>query len=135
MKALVKSSLILIAIGFMTSTHAEEMANMNGMNMQQMMVQMQKMQQCLQQVDEAELRQYEARINQLQPELKSLCQQGKRDEAQQKAIAFGKEIADSESIKIIKACTKNMQTNGFMPAMPDFDDLKDRHVCDEAVKP
>ena len=134
MKTLLQSFVIFISIGFTSISYAEQMSNINGMNMQQMMAQMQKMQQCLLQVDEAELRQYEARINQLEPQLKSLCQQGKRDEAQNKAIAFGKEVANSSSIKIIKECTKNMQTNGFMPPLPDFDDLGDRHICDELDK-
>jgi len=117
-----------------TSATADTMSEMEGMNMQQMMAQMNKMQQCLMQVDETELRNYESRIYKLEPELKSLCQAGKRDEAQQKAIKFGKEIASSNAIKTIQACTENMQKNSFMPTLPDFDNLGDRHICEELPK-
>ena len=66
--------------------------------------------------------------------LKSLCQQGKRDEAQRKAIEFSKEVLNSPSIQTIKECTKNMQMNGFTPEIPDFEDLENRHICDELNK-
>lgn len=111
--------------------HAENMGNMSGPNMQQMMLQMQKMQQCLMQIDEAELRRYESQIAKLEPELRGLCQQGQRDKAQAIALDFAKQIAQSESVKIIEACTKNMQANAFMPKLPDFENLDGRHVCDE----
>jgi len=129
MKLLFKT--LIISLLLTPNLQAANMSNMEGMNMQQMMLQMQKMQQCLMQVDEAELRQYEAKINRLEPELRSLCQQGKRDQAQQKAIEFGKEIAKSNAVKVIQSCTKDMQSNAFMPAMPDFDNLDGRHICDE----
>lgn len=136
MKKIIKNTLILALIGLGTNAYAEEIVNMKGKNMQQMMAQMQKMQKCLQEVDETELRQYESKIYTLEPELTALCHQGKREEAQSKAIAFGKEIASSNSIKTITLCTKDMQLNGFMPKIPDFDHLGDRHICDElpAVK-
>ena len=124
-------NIFALTIAVSANASAQNMSGMEGMNMQQMMAQMQKMQQCLMQVDEAELRDYESRINKLEPELKSLCQSGKRDEAQQIAIKFGKEIASSNAVKTIQACTKNMQANAFMPALPDFDNLGDRHICDE----
>ena len=131
-----KPLLTILTMFFLTLTlsspaSAQNMSSMDGMNMQQMMAQMQKMQQCLMQVDEAELRQYEMQINKLKPELTALCQQNKRDEAQEKAITFGKQIASSNAVKTIQACTKNMQANAFMPALPDFDNLGDRHICDE----
>lgn len=125
---------LLVTFSISTAASAQNMSGMDGMNMQQMMAQMNKMQQCLMQVDEATLRDYERRIYKLEPELKALCKAGKRDEAQQKAIKFGKEVASSDAVKTIQACTKNMQINAFMPTLPDFDNLGDRHICEELPK-
>lgn len=132
MKTILKA--ILVSLAFSGNVYAEHMANMpnmQGKNMQQMIQQMQKMQKCLLQVDENQLRQYEQEIAMLDAEIRSLCQQGNRDLAQQKALAFGKRFSESESFKIIQACTKDMQANGFMPTMPQFDNLEGRHVCDD----
>lgn len=129
MKILLKTLLLTLAVSVNASDH--NIAETGGINMHQMAAQMQKMQQCLMQVDESELRRYENKINKLQPELKQLCKVGKRDEAQKKAIVFGKEVAASDAIKVVQECTKNMQLNAFMPTLPDFDNLGDRHVCDE----
>ena len=125
---------LLLTLTISNTASAENMSGMDGMNMQQMMAQMNKMQQCLMQVDEMELLGYQNKISKLEPEIRSLCKNGKRDEAQQKAIAFGKEIASSNAIKTIQACTKNMQESAFMPTLPDFDNLGDRHICDELPK-
>jgi len=125
---------LFVTLSIATAASAQNMSGMDGMNMQQMMVQMNKMQQCLMQVDESTLRDYERRIYKLDPELKTLCKAGKRDEAQQKAIKFGKEVARSDAFKTIQACTKNMQANAFMPALPDFDNLDKLHICEELPK-
>jgi len=124
-------SLFIMALSFNVNAQTVDMPSMDGVNMQQMMQQMKKMQQCLLQVDETELRTYEAEILQLEPELRELCQANKRDLAQQKAIDFSQRISQSPSMKIIKSCTKNMQANGFMPTIPEFNDHDSRHVCDE----
>jgi len=133
MKRLLTTLLLSFASIFALTSpvSADNMSGMQGMNMQQMMAQMEKMQQCLMQVDEAELRQYEARISKLEPELRALCKAEKRDEAQKIAIKFGKEIAQSNTVKVLQSCTKDMQANSFMPQLPDFDNLGDRHICDE----
>lgn len=110
------------------------MSNLEGMNMQQMMQQMKTMQTCLLQVDESELRQYEADIAKLESQLKQLCKDGKRDLAQETAISFGKRVAQSKTIQTIHSCTKNMQKNAFMPTLPDYSDMKSQHVCDAITK-
>ena len=117
-----------------TSSHASNMSNTEGMNMQQMMQQMKSMQQCLLQVDESELRQYEVDIVQLESELQQLCKEGKRDLAQETAISFGKRATQSNAIQTIHNCTINMQKNAFMPTLPDYSDMENQHVCDEIAK-
>ena len=117
-----------------TSSYASNMSNVEGMNMQQMMQQMKTMQACLLQVDESELRQYEADIVKLESELKQLCKEGKRDLAQETAVSFGKRTVQSKAIQTIHNCTKNMQNNAFMPTIPDYSDMKNQHVCDDITK-
>lgn len=125
---------LIFTLAISSSVQAANMSSMEGMNMQQMMAQMQKMQQCLLKVDEAELRHYESRVSKLEVELRALCQAGDREQAQEKAIAFGKEITSSKAFKTIESCTKDMQINAFMPKVPDFDNLGDRHICNELTR-
>ena len=125
---------LLVFPFLLTSTYASNMSNLEGMNMQQMIQQMKTMQTCLLQVDESELRQYEADIAKLESQLKQLCKDGKRDLAQETAVSFGKRAAQSNAIQTIHSCTKNMQKNAFMPTLPDYSDMKNKHVCDALTK-
>ncbi len=128
-----KYRLSAFILSLLLSSHAfaSHMVDMEGRNMQQMMLQMQKMQQCLMQVNAAEIHQYEVEISKFESKLRSLCQQGKREQAQTEALEFAKKIANSEAIKTIQACTKDMRANAFMPATPDFENLDGQHICDQ----
>ena len=111
---------------------AEQRPAMSDENMQQLMQQMQKMQTCMQKIDQAELSALEQRSKEFESQIKSLCGQGKRDEAQEKAILFAEEISKAPAMKILKKCSEHMQ--GAMPAMPFTDqdlDFSNHHVCDE----
>lgn len=135
MSYLFRTLLFTALFANLSFAYAENMSSMDNQGMQQMMKQMQKMQQCLQQVDENELRSYEAQINQLETELKALCQAGKRDEAQNKALEFGKQVEQSKAFKQIQKCTQEMQNNAFMPTFPtlktDESGKAQGHICDE----
>ena len=101
---------------------------------QNMMLQMQKMQACMQSVDQSRLKAYEQQANKVQAEVKTLCASGKRDEAQQKAVAFAQEFAgDPDTMKMME-CSKMMSS--AMPAMPFMDQANEsdnsvKHVCDQ----
>jgi N-acetylneuraminic acid mutarotase len=107
---------------------------MGGGDAQNMMLQMQKMQACMQSVDQSRLKAYEQQANKVQAEVKTLCASGKRDEAQQKAVAFAQEFAgDPDTMKMME-CSKMM--SGAMPAMPFMDQANEsdnsvKHVCDQ----
>ncbi|MDX1346997.1 MAG: hypothetical protein R3189_01975 [Thiomicrorhabdus chilensis] len=135
MSNLIRTLFLTTLFAALMPAYAENMSSMNSQGMQQMMMQMQKMQQCLQQVDENELRAYENQINQLETELKALCQAGKRDEAQSKAVEFGKQINQSKAFQQIQKCTQEMQDNDFMPSFPtlktDEKGQPQGHICDE----
>ena len=110
---------------------AQNYPGMNEADMQRMMQQMEKMQSCMEKVDQNKLKQIEQRSRQMEAEMKSLCADGKRDEAQKKAISFGKEMANDPTLKTMMKCGENMK--GIMPEM-SFEDLveesSDVQVCD-----
>jgi len=107
---------------------------MSGGDTQNMMQQMQKMQVCMQSVDQSRLQGYEQQAKTVEAEVKSLCASGKRDEAQQKAVAFAQEFASDPDARKMMECTKMM--NSAMPKMPFMDQANEsgnsvRHVCDQ----
>ncbi len=110
---------------------AQNYPRMNETDMQQMMQQMEKMETCMKKVDESKLKALEQRSRQMETEVKSLCAKGKRDEAQQKAISFGKEVANDETMKTMMKCGEMMKD--VMPKM-SFTGLDkesaSRHICD-----
>jgi proline racemase len=107
---------------------------MGEMDQQHMMQQMQKMQECMQSIDQSEMKALEVRGNQMNAEVKALCAAGKRDEAEAKAIAFGQETAQSDALKKMAECGKGMEGMVPTPAVqppPSQDGTPPRHVCDE----
>jgi hypothetical protein len=104
---------------------------MNEADMQKMMQQMEAMQSCMAKVDQAKLQALAERSQRMETEIKSLCASGKRDEAQQKAIAFGKEIASDASMQAMMKCTEGMKS--MMPEL-SFEGLDEhsagQHICD-----
>jgi hypothetical protein len=108
--------------------------DMNGVDMGQMMMLMQEMQECMAKVDQAELEALEQRSEEMDAEITALCEQGKRDEAQKKAIAYGKEMMKNPALKQMKECgeiTKDLVPEESMSSMEDDFDFSDGHVCDE----
>jgi cell fate (sporulation/competence/biofilm development) regulator YmcA (YheA/YmcA/DUF963 family) len=127
MKVLAVVIFVLIPV----SIHAQNFQNMNEQDMQKMMMQAQKVQACMEKIDQAELKGIEQRSKEFDAEIKSLCAAGKRDKAQKKAIAFGREMAKNPVLQEMKKCGELMR--GVMPDMPmveDFED-SDTHVCDD----
>ena len=112
-------------------TFAQNYPAMNEADMQQMMQQMGQMQSCMEKVDQAQLQALAERSQQMETEVKSLCASGKRDEAQQKAIAFGREIANDAAMKAMMKCTEGMRS--MMPEMPFKgldEEAADQQICD-----
>jgi len=93
--------------------------------------QLEKMQSCMENIDEAKLQEIERRSQQIEAEIKSLCASGKRAEAQEKAMAFGKEMAKDPTMQAMGKCGEMMK--GMMPKVPYTDQGKSpssHHVCD-----
>jgi hypothetical protein len=116
---------------FTANALAQNVQGMSGQDMQSMMQKMQEMQSCIANIDQAELKALEQRSEKMEAEVKDLCSAGKRDEAQQKAMDFGREVSDSPAVQTMKKCTAGLE--GMMPDIGVGDileELKDKHVCD-----
>ncbi len=122
-----------LLLGLPLIVHAQGYQGMSEADMQSMMQNMEKMQSCMQNINMEEIEALEKRSKQMETEVKSLCAAGKRDEAQKKAMAFGKEVSASTTVQTMKKCGEMMQ--GAMQNMPfameDTDDEKRGHICDD----
>ena len=131
-----KISAIILALLMPMVAVAQNDQNMSEEDMQKMMQQMQKMQSCLEKIDQAELDAIDQRSTQMRTKVESLCAKGKRDEAQETAMSFAKEMANDPTIQSAKKCTEMVSSEmmkGMMPKFPMMDlqkDLSSRHVCD-----
>lgn len=107
---------------------------MSQQDMQNMMQAAQQMASCMAQIDQSEIKALEKRSKEMEAEIDSLCKEGKRDEAQQKAMAFGREIKDSPAMQQMKKCGEMVKgMKSMMPSMGIKDmeeEYKNKHVCD-----
>jgi len=129
-----RALLVILLVLVPAAVVAQNFPNMGEMDMQLMMQQAQKTQECMGQIDQADLDAIEQRSKEVDAEIKSLCAAGKRDKAQKKAMAYGREMAKNPTVQEMQKCGEMMQ--GAMPQMqmPLMDqdvDYSSQHVCDE----
>lgn len=100
--------------------------------MQKMMEQMEKIQACFAKIDQSAMDDFAAKTEKLNQEIQALCAAGKRDQAQEKAIAFGKDISETPEMQEMIKCTKmaGQSMDQMKLAIPEQQD-GDHHVCDE----
>lgn len=108
----------------------------DGQQMNRMMQGMGEMMACMQQVDQKELQALGERAQAMEKEMKGLCAEGRRDEAQQRAMEFGRDMAQSESYTQLRECGEMAeQALAEMPDYTDYYGSSDEggappHVCD-----
>jgi len=110
----------------------------NEQQMQYMMEQAQKAQVCMAELDRDQLEEMAKKAEQVEAEIKSLCAEGKRTEAQSKGMKYGMEMSQSEVAKDMRKCSKMMSSalagmgSSIMPSVgfPDVNEMKDTHICD-----
>lgn len=125
-----KMSIVFFMLLLPMSVFAQDMDGMN----EQMMQQMQGMQACMQNIDQAEMQAIEQRSKQMEVEVQALCAEGKRNEALEKAAAFGKEVANNQAMQEMSKCgegMKNMMPKIAMDAQNADGGETARHICDE----
>jgi len=129
-----KLAMTLLCLAPITS-FAQNPMGMSEADMQKMMQQVQKAQDCMEKIDQTKIDALEKKADQFEAEMKLLCANGKRDEAQEKAMVYMKEIVNSSVVKEAKRCGEMMKgaMQGMMQDMPIVDQDKDftrQHVCD-----
>ena len=101
-------------------------------DMQKMMEQAMKAQACMQGIDTSQIEDMEAQGKKMEAEIKALCDAGKRDEAQETAIAYSRELMEEPVMEKVRECSEHLR--GLIPKMP-FDNFEEefenRHICDE----
>lgn len=107
----------------------------NGMTQEQMQVMMEnaaKMQACFENLKPGVMETLEQKSTQMQKEVRTLCEAGKRDEATQKAIQFGMEMQSSPEMQELRTCGEQaaaMMAGGFSAGGPGHEG-ESSHVCD-----
>ena len=103
---------------------------------QDMIAEMQEMSVCMASIDQNALKALEKETVKFEGEMKGLCKKGKRDEAQERAVDFSREMMRSSTLKTMLKCTEKMSVS-MRKMMPDMEpekmakDYSNRHVCDE----
>lgn len=125
-----KQTIVFFMLWLPLTVLAENMGEMSEEQMQQMMQQAQGMQTCMQNIDQAEMQAFEQRAQQMQSETQALCASGKRDEAMQVAMDFGKEVSSNKAMQEMKKCGEGMKN--MMPKIiaQTSEQQKAGHICD-----
>lgn len=132
-----KISTVILALLLPVTASAQNYPGMGGMSesdMQNMMQQAQKMQTCMQGIDQTRMKTFEQQASKVETDVKALCASGKRDDAQQEATAFSREMSSDPDIQKMMECSKMM--SGMMPQMPYMEQASGNnesagHVCDQ----
>lgn len=119
---------VLVALLLPMTVQAQNYPGMPDAAMHNRMLQMES---CLENIDEAAMETLQARTQRLDAEIKALCAQGKRHEAQQKAVTFGQEMATDPTAQHMRRCGELMP--GIVPDMTytHEKDASAGHVCDQ----
>ncbi len=129
--------LLLMAPALAAANNADDRNGHPAANpkMQQMLEKIQAMQSCMKNVDQSALKALEQQAKQFSAEVKQLCAAGQRDQAQQRAVGFGQEIAGNKAMQLTKKCSEGL--SGLAPDLEVAESYaepgKNRHICDHSV--
>jgi hypothetical protein len=82
-------------------------------------------------MNEQDMQKLQHRSAQVEVEIKSLCAEGKRDEAQQQAISFGRDMVQAPTMQAMRTCGEMLKN--LMPMLPLLGQdsaTPTQHVCD-----
>tara|TARA_R110000787_G_scaffold126191_3_gene237429 strand:+ start:1843 stop:2232 length:390 start_codon:yes stop_codon:yes gene_type:complete len=120
-------SVVLAGSALTVSLMAQSYPQISEADMQELMKHAQTMQACMANVDQAQLQALEQRGLQMESEIKSMCTNGQRDAAQQKAKTFAMEIAQSPVLRDTEHCSELAAT---VTQLIPYADVSGYHVCD-----
>lgn len=110
---------------------------MSESQMQEMMQGMAQMAACMQDIDQDRLDALAEEGKAVEQELKQLCSAGERDEAQAKAMEYGKKFMNSPEMNQLRQCGE--MARQMLSTIPDYsvytdpesEEFENRHVCDD----
>ncbi len=123
-----KTSICLLLLLSPFAAFATEKYKMDEEEMEAMMAQMQKLQDCIQRIDQSEITAMEQRAKEIAAEVKALCADGKRDQAQEQIITFSKKLAKTPALQELKRCGEI--STGMAPMIP----LLDQYTVDRIAQ-
>lgn len=95
----------LLASCVMLICNAAQAQVVDSGQIQMLLDQAQNIEQCMSRLDASATEALRARSERVTTEVESLCKAGKRDEAQAKALAFGREMANSPAMQNLQECS------------------------------
>ncbi|MDB4308255.1 hypothetical protein N9985_03140 [Gammaproteobacteria bacterium] len=125
-----KKIILAAALIFTAPLFAQDSVNMDQAQIENMMKQAQAMQVCMANIDQAALEALKAESEKLAAEVAALCNAGDRDDAQAKAISFGKQMVKEPVMLELKKCAgmASMMIPQTVWAELDNEDTQ-AHVC------
>ena len=99
-----------------------------------MLLKLQEMQNCMATIDITKVQQLEQSATKLREEVRALCAAGDAQQAQAKAMAFGNQVAASETVRLVAKCAEIMQ--GMIPelSLADFEkNFTTINICDGSL--
>lgn len=117
---------------FSSLTLAQNYQGMSEEDMQRMMQQAKKAQACMQNVDQTKLQALGDEAKQVESEIKTLCAEGKRSEAEKRGYSFAREMNTNPDVAEMRKCGQMMR--GMMPNMGFVDKASKEsggHICDD----
>lgn len=123
---------LLILPFVVAASLASAQNSLNGQDMSKVMEQAQKAQACMQSIDQSKLEEIKKGSKKMETDIRALCDANKRDEAQDMAVEYSRNMMKSEAMIKMRECTELMR--GMLPEMP-FDNFEEKmassNVCDE----
>jgi len=99
-----KKIILAAALMLAAPVYAQDLSNIDQAQLEGIMKQAQAVQVCLAQLDQTALQALQAEAEKLAAEVDALCKAGNRDEAQAKAISYGKQMVKEPVMIELKEC-------------------------------
>ena len=119
----------LLALG--QDTGGLDLGNLDAAKLQAMMEQAEIVQACLAKVDQTRLQSLQAAAEEEGTQIDALCQEGKRDEAQAKAVAYGQQMINEPLVRELQTCVgiPDLTLPLALWAQAGKDGSSESHVC------
>ncbi len=107
----------------------------SSVDMQKMQAEAEVARACMAGIDREEIDALQREAQELDRELKALCNSGEREKAQVTALAYATQIRNNCTLQAMRECSEKMtgMMANMMPKFPSheyYEELESRHICD-----